>query len=240
MKVSVALAAYKGEKYILDQLSSILEQLDENDEIIVSDDCPGSEMSKLVLKKADSDPRIKYLEGPGKGVIKNFENALSHTTGDIIFLSDQDDIWLPGKVDAIKKEIKDGATLVLHDAKVVDEGLNILDESFFKINGSREGFFKNILKNSYMGCCMAFDKELRDLSLPFPERIPMHDQYIGLLAEYMAKKGKCKVKVLNTPYILHRVHGENVTGGSTTISQKIAWRWEIIRVIMSWGKRFEK
>ena len=238
LKVSVALAAYNGEKYIEEQIESILCQLSEEDEIIVSDDNPGSSMSGLVKKMAEKDPRIKYTEGPGRGVIKNFENAISKTSGDIIFLADQDDIWLPGKVEAVKHEIMNGAVLVLHDAKITDSELNVLENSFFKVNGSAAGYIKNIIKNSYMGCCMAFDKSLKESILPFPDRIPMHDQYIGLVAEKLSRNSSCKVKLLNTPYILHRVHGENVTGGSTSLKQKITWRWEIIRATMSWRKQF--
>ena len=88
MKVSVALAAYNGEKYIEEQLVSILRQLRSDDEVIVSDDNPGGETEHIVRTMAASDGRIHYFKGPGKGVIKNFEYAVSKTTGDIIFLSD--------------------------------------------------------------------------------------------------------------------------------------------------------
>ncbi len=225
MKVSVALAAYNGEKYIEEQLRSILTQLRADDEVIVSDDNP-SGGTKAVVDRI-GDPRIRYVEGPGKGVIKNFEYAISQTTGDVIFLSDQDDVWLPGKVAACVREIEDGALLVLHDAKITDENLNVLEESFFEKNGSAPGFLKNIKKNSYMGCCMAFSSSLKDAVLPFPDNLPMHDQWIGLIAE---RKGK--VKFLYTPYLLYRRSGDSLTGNPTSLMQKIKWRVSIIKDVI--------
>ena len=224
MKVSVAMAAYNGERYICEQLDSILAQLSPDDEVIVSDDCPNSEMSDMVKKMAAKDSRIRYVEGPCLGVIKNFEHALRLTTGDIIFLADQDDVWLPGKVEAVKSEIQKGSLLVMHDASVTDAELGITEPSFFAVHGTKKGFVRNIIKNSYMGCCMAFDKRLKEYILPFPEDLPMHDQYIGLMAE---KHGK--VTLLNKPYLLYRQHGGNVTGGKTTLPQKIKWRIDIIK-----------
>ena len=89
--VSVALAAYNGEKYLHRQIQSILEQLKEDDELVISLD-PSQDQSEELIRSFH-DPRIKLLKGPGKGLIKNFENALLHTRNDVIFLSDQDDIW---------------------------------------------------------------------------------------------------------------------------------------------------
>lgn len=222
MKVSVALAAYNGEKYIEEQLRSILSQLRSDDEVVISDDNPSGKTKAVV--DSIGDARIRYVEGPGKGVIRNFENAISQTTGDVIFLSDQDDVWLPGKVAAVCEEIKNGALVVLHDAKVTDENLNVTEESFFELNGSAGGFWKNILKNSFMGCCMAFDSSLKKDILPFPSNLPMHDQWIGLKGE---RKGK--VKLLYNPYILYRRNNDSLTGKPTTLRQKLIWRINIIK-----------
>lgn len=233
MKVSVAMAAYNGERYIGEQLESILAQLGSDDEVIVSDDNPGSEMSALVWEMAKADSRIRYIEGPQKGVVRNFENAIRETTGDIIFLADQDDVWLPGKVDAVRREIEKGALLVMHDAKIVDAELSVMEESFFRLHKSRKGYLRNVWRNSYMGCCMAFTKSLKERVLPFPERLPMHDQYIGLQAENMKMENIGKVVLLDTPYLLYRQHGNNVTGGATTLSQKLRWRRDILKATMT-------
>ena len=222
--ISVALAAYKGEKYIEQQLRSVLPQLSAGDEIIVSDDKPGGQTEKIVRALMAEDPRIVYVEGKGRGVVQNFVNAIRYCKGDRIFLCDQDDVWLPNKVKRVTEAFESGATLVLHNAYVTDENLNITDYSYFKTRGSKKGFIRNIVKNSYMGCCMAFDKSLLRKIMPIPRYVPMHDQWIGLLGE---KYGE--VSLIKEPYILYRRHGATVTGGSTKLKQKIRWRAAIIR-----------
>lgn len=224
MKISVALAAYKGEQYIAEQLESILSQLGKDDEVIVSDDYPDGNTRDIVLNMASEDKRIRYIEGQGKGVVKNFENAMRCCTGDVIFLCDQDDVWLPDKAESIVAEIRNGAQLVLHDASVTDADLNITDESYFSSHGSNTSFFKNIIKNSFVGCCMAFTRELMDEVLPFPENLPMHDWWIALVA----LKKKRKTVMLRKPLILWRRHGGNVTGGKTSMAQKVMWRLRIV------------
>lgn len=227
LKISVALAAYNGEKYIEQQINSILSQIRIDDEIIVSDDNPNSPMSSLVKQIAESDSRIKYIEGPSQGVIKNFENAISHATGDVIFLCDQDDVWVDDKVLYVMREIEGGADLVLHDAIVTDAELNPTCNSVFEKNRTKPGLIKNIIKNSYMGCCMAFRSELKSDILPFPANLPMHDQWIGLIAQK-----KYKVKIIDKPLILYRIHGNNVTGGKAKLSTKVKWRINICKNII--------
>lgn len=222
--ISVALAAYKGEKYIEEQLLSILPQLSASDEVIVSDDKPGGATEKIVRRIMADDPRVVYVEGKGRGVVQNFVNAIRYCKGDIIFLCDQDDVWLPNKVLRVKEAFDEGASLVLHNAYVTDENLNITDYSFFEKRKSKKGFLHNIVKNSYMGCCMAFDKKLLKKIMPIPKYVPMHDQWIGLMGE---KYGK--VKFIDAPLIYYRIHGDNVTGGETTLEQKLLWRRYLIK-----------
>ena len=224
MKISVALAAYKGEQYIAEQIGSILGQLGENDELIVSDDFPKGKTRAVVEAISSQDKRIIYLEGPGKGVVKNIENALKACSGDVIFLSDQDDVWLPGKVEAVMNEIKNGAKLVLHDASITDADLQITSPSCFEVHGANASFARNLLKNTFVGCCMAFTKDLLDMTMPFPEGIAMHDWWIALIA----LKKKQKTVLLKKPFILWRRHGENVTGGKTGTVQKIKWRLNML------------
>ena len=222
--ISVALAAYKGEKYIEEQLRFVLPQLSAGDEIIVSDDKPGGQTEKIVRALMAEDPRIVYVEGKGRGVVQNFVNAIRYCKGDRIFLCDQDDVWLPNKVKRVTEAFESGATLVLHNAYVTDENLNITDYSYFKTRGSKKGFIRNIVKNSYMGCCMAFDKSLLRKIMPIPRYVPMHDQWIGLMGE---KYGK--VAFIDAPLIYYRIHGDNVTGGETTLKQKLYWRRYLVK-----------
>ncbi len=220
MKISVALAAYNGEKYIKEQIVSILDNLSADDELIISDDNPKGKTKSVI--ESISDGRIKYIEGPSKGVIKNFENAIKHCTGDIIILSDQDDVWFKNKVSEIVKAVGDGADMVVHNAQVTDVNLNPVSTTF-KDFGFKRGYWQNIIKNTYIGCCMAFRKEMVQAILPFPEKIPMHDQWIALIAEKYFK-----IAVIDTPLMNYRRHSETVTGKKTTAIQKIIWRKNII------------
>ena len=222
--ISVALAAYKGEKYIYEQIKSILPQLGKGDEIIVSDDKPGGATEKIVRRMMEKDKRIRYVEGKGKGVVSNFVNALWHCKGDKIFLCDQDDVWLPDKVKLVMREFEKGADLVVHNAYVTDKNLRITDYSFFEIRGSRKGVVRNIIKNSYMGCCMAFDKKMIEKIMPMPRAIPMHDQWIGLICNIYGK-----VVFLDQPLIYHRVHGKNATGlKKNSFGVKAEWRRYVV------------
>ena len=228
MKISVALAAYKGEKYIAEQIDSILSQLGENDELIVSDDYPQGETRAIVEGYAAKDARVTYLEGEGKGVIINFENALKACSGDVIFLCDQDDVWLPDKVKTVIKEFENSAQLVLHNASITDGDLNVTNPSCFSVHGANASMCKNLLKNTFVGCCMAFTKELLSETLPFPEGIAMHDWWIALVA----LKRKRKTVLVEKPLILWRRHGENVTGNKTTAMQKITWRLKMLSALV--------
>lgn len=226
MKVSVCMAAYHGERYIGAQIRSILSELREGDELLVSDDAPGGETERIVRDFAREDARVQFLRGEGKGVVRNFEHVLRAASGDVLFLSDQDDVWLPGKVEAVLREIERGACLVVHDAQVTDESLQVIEPSFFALRRSRAGFWHNFLRNGYMGCCMALTRPVLERALPFPPDLPMHDQWLGLTAE------KCgRVCFLPQPYLLYRQHGGNVTGGRTSIRQKVRWRLSLLRAL---------
>jgi glycosyltransferase involved in cell wall biosynthesis len=203
-KISVAVATFNGEKYIKDQITSILSQLDENAEIIVSDD--GSTDKTIEILYSFNDVRIKvFSNSEKKGPIFNFENALKKTSGDIIFLSDQDDIWLPGKINTIKKYLVE-YDLVVSDCKVVDEDLHVLHDSMYSIRNSGKGLYKNLISNTYLGCCMAFNKKLLELSLPFPKKIPMHDIWLGFIADIFFSPVFIPDKL-----VMYRRHTQNAT-----------------------------
>lgn len=230
--VSVVLAAYNGGEYIKAQLESVLKQLGAEDEVIISDDKPSGNTYTAIADIISADSRVNYIEGPGKGVIKNFEHAIKNAKGDYIFLCDQDDIWLDGKVQAVMNEFSKDTVVVMHDAKVVNNNLDVTENSFFAAHGSGTGMVKNIIRNTYIGCCMAFSAKLKPHILPFPDDLPMHDQWIGLVGE---KAGK--VSLINKPYLLYRRHDGTATGGKTSFTQKLKWRKSIIRCLI--GKQVD-
>ena len=224
-KISVCIATYNGEKYICQQLRSILGQIGESDEIIISDDS-SSDRTVEIIKTFD-DKRIRLLENNRfHNPAYNFENTLEKATGDIIFLSDQDDIWLENKV-KIMTGLLQKYELVVSDCIVINENEDILQESFFKIRGSKKGLLNNFLKNSYMGCCMAFNRRILDIALPFPDNLPMHDMWIGMIGELYGKTYFCDQKLVK--YRRHE-HSVSPTFGPSpyTIKDKISLRLNLL------------
>jgi glycosyltransferase involved in cell wall biosynthesis len=207
---SVCMATYNGEKYIYQQIKSILDQLSEYDEIIVSDD--GSTDKTIEILKAFNDDRIKvFKNGKSRGPAGNFENALLKSTGDLIFLADQDDIWLDTKI-AKHLELHSTYDLVISDAIVINEEGKVLFNSFFKQRRSRAGFFHNLVKNSYIGCCMSFNRKILNYALPFPPYIHMHDWWIGLMAEAKGRTFFCNVPLMF--YVRHNNNASPTLGNS--------------------------
>ncbi len=222
MSISVALAAYNGGRYIREQVDSILCLLGDDDEIVISDDNPSGDTRAALADIGDS--RVRYIEGKGKGVVSNFENALRSCRGEYIYLCDQDDVWMPGKVEKTRAEFEKGAFLVLHNAEITDASLNPTGRTCFELYNTNTGLIRNLIRNSFVGCCMAFRREILDDILPFPDRLPMHDWYIGLIS---IKKGY-KIALIDEPLIKWRRHADNVTGRATSLGQKIRFRIKMI------------
>ncbi len=207
MNVSVAMASFNGIAHIEQQIDSILCQLEACDELVVSDDGSTDGTREWLDALAARDARVKVLDGPKQGVVKNFEAAIAACKGEWIFLADQDDVWMPDKRQAVlDRAAQTGAALVMHDARVTDADGAVLHDSFFALRATRTGVVKNLWKNSYIGCCLAFSRALLPYILPFPASIPMHDQWIGLQAERHGGAVLLKAPLLN-----YRRHGENAT-----------------------------
>jgi len=232
MRISVCMATYNGEKYLPQQLASIIGQLQADDEFIISDD--SSTDSTLSIIESLHDSRIKLLKGNRfYNPIYNFENSLQEATGDAIVLSDQDDIWLENKLAVVRRHFGHKPspiyTLVL-DGCIIDENGAVMMESIFDTIGSRKGILKNLYNNTYMGCSMAFSRELLSIALPFPQGIPMHDSWLGLLTECFGT-----VEFVREKTIRYRRHSANKSFGKFGASQQIRWRWFLAyRLFQRW------
>ncbi len=235
--ISVCLTTYNGEKHISEQLHSILCQLSDSDEIIISDD--GSIDKTLDIIQSYNDDRLKlFLHKKDNNfpnysfykITKNVENALIHANGDLIFLADQDDIWIPTKVQSVIHEIGDNLGL-LHDCIVVDENENIIQTSYYKQNKSNSGVILNIFNSSYLGCCMVIKRELLAKALPFPSHPVPHDIWLGLIADCMGK-----MKMIDNKLIKYRRHGANLSTSSeksqASLLYKFNYRTNIIKALL--------
>ena len=227
IRVSVCMATFNGENYLKEQLESILYQLANNDELIISDDSSTDDTISIVESFRDS--RIKVFKNTlGKGPVKNFENSISKANGRVIFLADQDDIWNANKVQTILSafESDPNLTCIFSNAAIINgEGKNV-DKNFFagKPNLS---IINVLLKNQFLGCTMAF-LNIKVNLLPFPQNLPMHDWYIGL---QHLKKGK--VRFIDQNLIFYRRHGKNVTTGiRSNLFNVLKWRFQIIKSLL--------
>lgn len=207
IRISVALASYNGEKYIASQLESILQNLSEQDEIVVSDDGSTDRTREIVTSFREKDARIRLVDGPEQGIIANFEHALKECRGAYLFLADQDDVWAKDKVEKVMRAFEEEqVSLVIHDVEVRNESLEqVLMPSFFAYRGSGAGAFKNFCKNTYMGCAMALKREVLSRIFPIPRDIQMHDQWIGILSDYYFGKSF----FLKEPLLKYRRHEQN-------------------------------
>jgi glycosyltransferase involved in cell wall biosynthesis len=212
MRVSVCMATYNGARYLPQQLDSILAQLGPTDELVVVDDASTDETVALLHARGDARIAVHSNER-NLGLIATFERALRLAQGEIVFLADQDDVWLPGKVKAMADALQQ-ADLVVSDCRVADQSLNELHPSFFRQRGSGPGLLRNLARNSYLGCCIALRRELLHVALPFPPQVPMHDWWLGLVGESFGR-----VRFLRQPLLLYRRHGGNA---STTAERSTA------------------
>ncbi len=224
--ISVCIPTYNGQKYLSAQLMSILPQLGTNDEIVISDD--SSTDGTIALIKQINDPRIRLLEnGTFKSPVYNLENALRHAKGEYIFLSDQDDVWASEKVTTMMRYLKE-FEMVISDCQVVDDQLQVVQHSFFETHRSGTGLIKNLLKNTYLGCCMAFRRSLLNKAMPFPPGLPMHDIWLGFVAEIAFKS-----RFIEEKLVFYRRHSGNVSSTSNkspySIWEKLRFRWGVIQ-----------
>ena len=226
MKISVCMATYNGEKFIRKQLRSILKQLNENDELIISDDSSTDDTVPII--KSFHDRRILLMENNTfYHPVFNIENALKCARGEYIFLADQDDIWLDNKIEICLDYLKE-YDLVLTDCMIIDQDEHIIADSFFRLRKTRPGLIKNLWVNSYIGCCMVFNKKILTKSLPFPKNIAMHDSWIGLIAELCGK-----TKMVNQKLVLYRRHQRNIssTSGHSRLNLYTKLKYRVILFI---------
>jgi Glycosyl transferase family 2 len=206
LKISVCVALYNGEKYIKEQIDSILSQLGPNGEIIIVNDF-STDASLSIVSKINDNRLVIYNNYSNLGVIETFEIAIGKATGDYIFLCDQDDLWYNDKIEHFLCAFnRSRACCIVSDAHIVDKDGILVDDSFFRRFNSGAGFWKNFTKNTYLGCCMAFDARAKAWLLPFPKKIPIHDHWMGLVLDSIGG-----VHFLDRPLMAYRRHGENVT-----------------------------
>lgn len=221
--VSVAMGTHNGGRFVAEQLRSILDQVPPPDELVVSDDASSDDTVAIVREvfgaHAPAGTRLVVLENPkALGVVGNFEQALSAATGDLVALSDQDDVWRPGRLAAAVEQFEaDPSLLLLHaDARLVDAGgaptgmtlLRSLDATGWELNRLEHGRGLEVLirRNLVTGATTMVRRTLVDRARPFPSSW-VHDEWLAIIA---AASGG--VRLLPEPLIDYRQHGANAIG----------------------------
>jgi glycosyltransferase involved in cell wall biosynthesis len=221
MKTSIAMTTYNGEQFILEQLNSFLEQSCLPDELIICDDCSTDNTISIIEKFCLSSPfRVKLVKNKiNLGYVKNFEKALSLCSGELIFLSDQDDVWFPEKIQAIKIYFKqsNAALLAIHDARIVDDRLNWMGVT--SLGQIQSGFGSD--EHLITGALSVIHKDLLQFILPFPNRLSEltnigHDGWVHLLAKFMGTR-----HVIECSLQLIRRHSLNTSAWIASSTKKI-------------------
>ena len=243
--ISVCLATYNGERYIHCQLESILKQLSDDDEIIISDN--GSFDKTINIIESFGDPRIKLYSFIDNSSIKkrdskshylvtrNFENALKNASGDYIFLSDQDDIWYENKVEKMLPYILKG-NLVQSNYSIINKQNQIIIDKYQKENPISNNLILNLYKQPFHGCCMAFPRSLLEIALPFPENLIMHDNWLGCIAML----SRYKVKYINAPLLYYRRHDLNVSKSKSDNPLWFKFKYRIVFLIQLLNRKSRK
>ena len=224
MRISVALCTFNGEEYLENQLTSILNQTCPVDEIIICDDNSTDNTISIVNSYIEEgiENIILIQNKENIGTIKNFEKAIDKCTGDIIFLSDQDDLWLPNKVKSTIRILKNN-DFVVTDCKLIDENENVIAQSFYENRNNKKSLIGNLLKFGYLGCCFAFRKEILQKALPFPpiHKYCTHDNWLMLVA--ISYYRYC---ISDKKMILYRRHENNASDGGFGSNKTLIFKFK--------------
>jgi glycosyltransferase involved in cell wall biosynthesis len=237
--ISVCLALYNGEKHIIQQIESILKELSQNDELIIFDDCSSDNSYNIVKNIIDS--RIKlFRNSKNIGVNGTFQNAIKSSSGDYIFLSDQDDIWIKGRVKLMIDSLNKGNDLlVVSNYKTLKNSNEITYNLSLRKKDSKKTL-KNIMRiffprSGYLGCVMLFRKNLVKYIIPIPKYIESHDLWIAMSAIIQNK-----IHHIEEFTLLRREHGGNFSLQKRPFSKKVISRLILFVSLLNASVRYLK
>lgn len=218
LKTNIVLSTYNGEQYLAEQVESILAQTYQDWNLLIRDDGSTDKTPEIIQKYCEKDSRIHFInpdEHVNVGLVSSFYRLVKHEKADIYFFSDQDDVWLPEKIEqslAEHEKHKSLPCMVYTDLKVVDAELNLMKESYLASNPYINQSLKaQILTNNVVGGVSSINHALVELWTT--ELVFIHDWYLGLLAAAFGK-----LAYLDKPGELYRQHGKNVSGANEKIS----------------------
>ena len=225
-KIDILMATYNGEKYLVEQLDSIINQTYHNWNLLIRDDNSTDKTLEIIQNYHKKDKRIKILkDNKGNlGIVRNFEELLKSSESEFIMFSDQDDIWVENKLDMYLKmieKIKNKGFMIHSDAILFDKNKsNILKDTFISKKAINRGL-ENVFFNYFVqGATILISKEIKNFILPFPKEVYLHDRYIHLISELFFER-----IFVNKALIYYRQHGDNQIGAKNTIRELLLKRY---------------
>jgi glycosyltransferase involved in cell wall biosynthesis len=226
--IDILLATYNGDEYLADQIDSLLKQTRVNWHLIARDDGSTDATRSILADFKNRYPeKITLIEdGLGNlGACGNFAALLGHAGADYIMFCDQDDVWLPDKIDRTLRRMTDLAQrfgnsvplLVYSDMKVVDRDARIIADSYWNYQAfnpeTGKVLSRLLVSNVIIGCTVMINRTLRDMVVPLPPETLMHDWWAGLVSVALGKND-----FIGEPTVLYRQHGSNVVGATWTMN----------------------
>jgi glycosyltransferase involved in cell wall biosynthesis len=218
--IDILLASYNGEKYIGKQIESVINQTNQDWFLYIKDDCSIDSTLDIVLeyeRKYKDKIKVIKSDNPSGSAKNNFFSMLQYSENNYIMTCDQDDIWLPDKIELtydkmknIEKENPDIPILVHTDLKVVDENLGIINDSLFKmqnIDSNRDQLNHLLVQNIVTGCTVMVNRKLLDYIQRIPKNAIMHDWWMAIIASCFGK-----IFFIDEPTVLYRQHAQNNVG----------------------------
>lgn len=231
---SVCMASYNGSKFIKEQIATILPQLSEYDELVIVDD-NSNDNTVDIIKSFQTDKVILFENEKNRGHVKAFQKAISLSHNEYIILSDQDDLWLPGRLNLIKDTLNNSEALVLtsnFDLMYYEEAeVKINKEDLIRSENSKR-YLKNIFdimfgRIPYYGSAMAFKRELLKIIFPIPSFVESHDIWIAIAANLFHTNVHINEKTL-----IRRIHGNNVSKPNRSLIERLKSRVFFTRSIV--------
>jgi len=218
--IDILMSTYNGARYLSEQIDSILNQTYKDWRLIIRDDGSSDATPEIINKYVKGFKDKIYFISDGKrhlGVQMSYFELLKHSNADYIMFCDQDDIWLPYKIEMTLKKMKDlerlcpDKPLLVHsDLKVVDENLGVISDSFWKyqkLNPNLRNLSNLLIQNNVTGCTVMINNKLKSLSNTFAQNMIMHDWWIALVASAFGI-----IDYVDQALVLYRQHNKNDTG----------------------------
>ncbi len=224
--IDILLASYNGEKYIAEQIESILNQTYKDWFLYIKDDCSTDNTINIINayeKRYKDKIRVILSDKPSGSAKDNFFSMLQYSKSDYIMTCDQDDVWIPEKIEITYNKMKEAENaykdipiLVHTDLKVADENLNVISDSLLKmqnLDSSRDKLNNLLVQNIVSGCTVMVNRELLDYIKIIPKYAIMHDWWMALIASSLGK-----IEFIEKPTVLYRQHKYNDVGAKNVNS----------------------